>query len=106
MHVKGPMMFAVKKIIAPFLLPPGVFIVPIIVIGLLLIRGRRWRIGMVNLFIGLALWALSIMPGANWLMKGMASGFSFPENPSGDVITLLGGGAIGEAPLGRIVAEF
>ena len=84
-------MFAVKKIVAPFLLPPGIFIIPIIIVGLLLIRSRRWRIGMVNLFIGLALWALSTAPVANGLMQGLESGFSFPENPSGDVIILLGG---------------
>lgn len=91
-------MFAVKKIVAPFLLPPGIFIVLIIVVGLVLIRSRRWRIGMFNLFIGTALWALSTMPVANGLMQGLESGFSFPENPSGDVIILLGGGVIGEVP--------
>jgi uncharacterized SAM-binding protein YcdF (DUF218 family) len=92
------MMVAVKKIAAPFLLPPGIFIVSIIVIGLLLIRSRRWRLGMVNLFIGLALWALSMMPVANGLMQRLESGFSFPENPSGDVIILLGGGVLSEVP--------
>ena len=92
------MMFAVKKIVAPFLLPPGVFIVPIIVIGLLLIRSRRWRIGMVNLLIGLALWAFSTAPVANGLMQGLESGFSFPEKPSGDAIILLGGAVLREVP--------
>lgn len=91
-------MFAVKKIVAPFLLPPGIFIIPIIIIGLLLIRSRRWRIGMVNVLIGLALWALSTAPVANGLMQGLESEFSFPEHPSGDVIILLGGGVIGEVP--------
>jgi len=91
-------MFAVKKIVAPFLLPPGIFIFPIIIVGLILIRSRRSRIGFINLFVGLALWTFSIMPVANWLMQGLESGFSFPEHPSGDVIILLGGGAIGEVP--------
>jgi len=91
-------MFAVKKIVAPFLLPPGIFIVPIIIVGMVLIFSRRRRIGFINLFIGLALWTLSITPTANWLMQGLESGFSFPEHPSGDVIILLGGGVIGEVP--------
>jgi len=91
-------MFAVKKIVAPFLLPPGIFILPIIIVGLVLIYSRRRRIGFINLFIGLALWALSIAPVANWLMQGLESEFSFPEQPSGDVIILLGGGVIGDVP--------
>ena len=109
-------MFAFKKIMGALVLPPGIFIVLIGVVGLMLIYSRRWRLGLVNLVVGLALWALSIAPVANGLMQGLESGFSFPANPSGDVIIVLGGGVRNGVPdidgkgaptyssLGRIVA--
>ena len=79
---------------------------------------NEWRLGLANLVIGLVLWALSTAPVANWLMQGLESEFSFPPNPSGDVIILLGGGVLSGVPdidgkaaptcssLGRIVALF
>ena len=91
-------MFAFKKIAGALVLPPGIFILLIGVAGLMLLYSRRWRIGIINLFVGLALWTLSIVPVANWLMQGLESTFSFPANPSGDVIILLGGGVINGVP--------
>lgn len=92
------MMFAFKKIIAPFLLPPGIFIVVLVGIGLALAFSRRWRIGLLNLAIGLALWALSISPVSNALMGGLESDFPIPQQPAGDVIVLLGGGIVDRVP--------
>jgi len=109
-------MFTVKKIVASLVLPPGIFILLIGIVGLVLIHNRRWRTGMINLAVGLALWALSTVPVANWLLQGLEADFALPENPPGDVIILLGGGIIpgvpdlsGEAApasttMGRIVA--
>ena len=91
-------MFALKKIAGALVLPPGIFILLIGAAGLMLLYSRRWRIGIINLIVGLALWSLSIAPMANWLMRGLESEFSFPANPSGDVIILLGGGVINGVP--------
>jgi len=91
-------MFALKKIAGSLVLPPGIFILLIGIAGLMLMYSRRWRSGIINLVVGLALWSLSTVPVANWLMQGLESEFSFPANPSGDVIILLGGGAITGVP--------
>ena len=46
----------------------------------------------------MSLWALSIAPFSNWLMRGLESEFSIPDKPLGDVIILLGGGVIHHVP--------
>ena len=92
------MLFTLKKVVAPFLLPPGIFILLSVLAGVVLTFRRRWRSGMINWVIGLALWSLSIGPVANFLMSGLEAGFAIPEHPTGDVIILLGGGIIGRVP--------
>lgn len=92
------MMFTLKKVAAPFLLPPGIFILLLVAVGLVLTFSRRWRIGLINLAIGLTLWTVSIGPVANSLMVGLESEFTLPQNPAGDVIILLGGGVIDRVP--------
>jgi uncharacterized SAM-binding protein YcdF (DUF218 family) len=84
-------MFAFKKLITPFLLPPGIFIVMLIVPGLLFLRKSR-KAGVWCIFIGAAIWLLSVGPVSNFLMKGLETGLTMPANPKGDVIVLLGGG--------------
>ena len=76
-------MFALKKIVAPFILPPGVFILTIVLVAVLMVYRKRWKLGLVNLTAGLLLWILSIGPVANFLMQGLESDFSIPANPSG-----------------------
>jgi uncharacterized SAM-binding protein YcdF (DUF218 family) len=93
-----PVMFTLKKIVAPFLLPPGLFILAIVLVSLLMVYRKRWKLGVVNLTVGLLLWALSTVPAANFLLQGLESDVSFPANPSGDVIILLGGGIIDRVP--------
>lgn len=91
-------MFALKKIITPLILPPGIFILAILLVSLAMMVRRRFKLGVINLTVGLALWTLSITPVANLLMRGLESDFSIPKNPSGDVIILLGGGLIDRVP--------
>jgi uncharacterized SAM-binding protein YcdF (DUF218 family) len=92
------MMFMLKKIVAPFLLPPGIIIALLVIVGGVLAMGRRWRIGLINLALGLSLWAVSTAPVANLLMQGLEAEFSIPDNPTGDVIILLSGGMIRQVP--------
>lgn len=91
-------MFVLKKIITPFILPPGLFIVAIVLISWLLLFGKRWKLAFLNLTAGMMLWALSTVPVANFLMQGLESDYLIPANPSGDVIILLGGGIIDRVP--------
>jgi len=91
-------MFALKKTITPFILPPGIFILVIILVSLVMVYRKRWKLGLVNLIVGLMLWALSTVPLANFLIHGLESDYSIPANPSGDVIILLGGGMVEGVP--------
>lgn len=91
-------MFVLKKTITPFILPPGIFILAMVLIAFGMMYRRRRKLGAVNLAAGLVLWALSVPPVSNFLMQGLESGFSIPENPSGDVIIMLGGGVIHSVP--------
>ena len=92
------MLFTIKKIITPFLLPPGLFVLLIMVVGLVGIVRRHWRVGALNIFLGLALYALSIFPVANGLVRELEADFPIPDDPAGDVIILLGGGVIQKVP--------
>lgn len=109
-------MFAAKKVIASFLLPPGIFILLIVLVSMGLIYRKRGRLGLVNLAVGLSLWALSTAPLANTLMQGLEADVPMPAAPAGDVIIVLGGGIIDHVPdltgtavpsprtMGRVVA--
>jgi len=68
-------MFVLKKTITPFILPPGLFILLILLISLAMIDRRHWKLRAVNLSMGLVLWALSVTPVSNWLMQGLESPF-------------------------------
>lgn len=84
-------MFAFKKFIAAFLLPPGIFVAVLIVSGLLFLKKSR-RAGVLCIIVGVAIWLLSIGPVSDALLKGLESGLTIPANPRGDVIVILGGG--------------
>jgi uncharacterized SAM-binding protein YcdF (DUF218 family) len=85
-------MFAFKKLLTPFLQPPGLFIAVLIISGIYFSFRKPKRAGILMLFIGLCLWFFSIGPVSDTLLGGLERGFSIPENPRGDVIILLGGG--------------
>ncbi len=92
------MMFALKKIITPFVLPPGIFIVALGIAGLWLIARRRKKAALFCGLAAIALWLCSIAPLSNALMKPLEYRYPMPANPQGDVIILLGGGSISKAP--------
>lgn len=91
-------MFVLKKGIAAIALPPGIFILIMVLIGLNLIFSRRFRIGLISLGAGILLWAMSVGPVANFLMRGLEAGYTIPAQPAGDVMVLLGGGIIDRVP--------
>lgn len=91
-------MFALKKSVSAFILPPGIFILAIMLVSLAMVFRKRWKLGMINLLVGLMLWAISTFPVANFLIRDLEADLSIPVNPSGDVIVLLGGGIIDRVP--------
>lgn len=98
LHGNEGVMFTLKKAITAFILPPGIFILIIVWVSLAMVYSRRWKLGAMNLIVGLMLWTLSTAPVADLLMLGLESELSIPANPSGDVIVLLGGALIEGVP--------
>ncbi len=91
-------MFELKKIITAFLLPPGIFIVLLLFSGLWFLFKKNWKAGIINCFLGISMWAFSISPVADAMLRGLESDFKIPEDPHGDVIILLGGGIYDNVP--------
>lgn len=85
-------MFIFKKVVAALLLPPGVFVVLLALVGLLMLRARHWRGGLATLLIALVIWGASILPVSHVLMQRLESGLTLPGKVTGDVIVLLGAG--------------
>jgi uncharacterized SAM-binding protein YcdF (DUF218 family) len=85
-------MFVLKKLLTPFLLPPGLFIVILFIFGGFYFFKRQHRFA--GLLTGLAvlIWMSSIGPVASFLMRGLESDYAIPDPVQGDVILLLGGG--------------
>lgn len=91
-------MFALKKILTAFLLPPGIFIVILLFSGLWFLFKKNWKAGIINCLTGIFIWLFSISPVADAMLGGLESDFKIPENPHGDVIILLGGGVYDKVP--------
>lgn len=91
-------MFALKKILTAFLLPPGIFVVILLFSGLWFLFKKNWKAGVINCLLCISIWTFSISPAADAMLRGLESGFKIPEAPNGDVIILLGGGVYDNAP--------
>ena len=91
-------MFLFKKLVTPFMLPPGLIILTLLLSGIFLIFWHRRKIGIFNLVVGLLFWIFCSAPFSNFLMRGLESDFQIPQPVKGDVIVLLGGGSIDNVP--------
>ncbi|MGE5371851.1 MAG: YdcF family protein [Solirubrobacterales bacterium] len=84
------------KFLYSFFLPPAVFFGPLIWLIIRLAR-RHERTGAAVLGITTLLMYLVSMPlGARVLLQSLENRYSLPANPAGDVIIMMGGGAIGD----------
>ncbi len=88
-------MFALKKFITPFLLPPGIFVLILVGYGFWCCRRRRYGAGLVTLLLGAFLWLSATVPVGSLLMRGLEGSLTIPRPLRGDVIILLGGGING-----------
>lgn len=91
-------MFILKKIIAPFLMPPGVFILLLLSYGGWLRYGGKRRGWPAPVLFACVLWLFSISPVAGGMMRYLESDFYHCKVPKGDAIILLGGGVVRKAP--------
>jgi len=80
-----------KKVLTPFLLPPGIFIISIIFTGAWFLYKKKWKPGIVTMIFGCFMWALSIAPVSDLMVRGLESQYSIPKNVKGDVIILFSG---------------
>lgn len=92
------MVFILKKVSGPFILPPGFVVVFLIFSGSWLLSKKNLKAGFINISIGILLWILSISPFSDALLRGLESGHKIHPELEGDVIILLGGGANDKAP--------
>jgi uncharacterized SAM-binding protein YcdF (DUF218 family) len=83
-------MFMLKKILTPFLLPPGIFIIFSIFTGFWFLHKKKWKAGITTLLFGCFAWALSIAPVSYTMFRGLEAEYGIPKNIKGDVIILLG----------------
>jgi uncharacterized SAM-binding protein YcdF (DUF218 family) len=90
-------MFEVKKILAAWVLPPGIFVLLALLSGLWMLR-RRVRWGVLNLGLAGLIYLLSISPVADRLLGPLEKAWQIPRKVSGDVIVVLGGGVISGVP--------
>ncbi len=91
-------MFLVKKIVTPFLLPPGALILLLSAAAVWTFRRKGRGGGWVLLSAALLLWFFSAGITARWLMGRLEAGLAVPPSPQADVIIMLGGSAYSEVP--------
>jgi len=83
---------------ASFFLPPGIFFLAFILIACLAWKkGERFAAKLIIL-ITAVFYLLSTYLVADVLMGTLESAYEPPENPQGDVVIMLGGGAFSDAP--------
>ncbi len=83
-------MFFLKKLIAYFILPPGLLVIAFAVLGIL----TKIKLAKLIAFsFALFVYLLSIEPIKDVLYKPLEEAYPVPSKPEGDVIVILGGGA-------------
>lgn len=85
-------MFILKKLITPFIIPPGSIVIILLFSGVWLWRRNHRRCASINIVMALLLWTVSLSPVSGALMGGLESGMTIPSHFQGDVVILLGSG--------------
>lgn len=85
-------LFFAKKGITPFLIPPGIFVLLLLVSGLRQMRKGNGKNGLFQCTLGLLLWLFSTSPFSDLILKRLERGLEKPDSVKGDVIVVLGGG--------------
>ncbi|MEI7528620.1 MAG: YdcF family protein [Elusimicrobiota bacterium] len=85
-------MFIFKKLITPFLLPPGIFVAALVWAAVYLRRRSRPGAIICAVLAG-SMWISSTKVCSDALLRPLEYKYSAPAAPAGDVIVVLGGGA-------------
>ncbi|MCK5358218.1 MAG: YdcF family protein [Elusimicrobiales bacterium] len=91
-------MFILKKILTPFLIPPGLFITIIMVAGIWFFYKNQKKSAYTYIIIAAVFWLASIKPVTDIFMSKLEYHFALPASFDGDVIIVLGGGMQDNVP--------
>ena len=90
-------MFFIKKLITPFLLPPGIFVLASAFCGALVFK--RTRRGACACFAFSALmWICSTAPFSDLVFYGLENAYAVPYDLKADAVVVLGGGVLQNFP--------
>lgn len=92
-------MLAVQRVFTTFLLPPGIFVL-LLVVSSLFFYHRQRNLAIFNVFLGVSLWLVSIGPIAAWIVAPLEKPVELIRIPTvkTDAIVLLGGGIYDGVP--------
>ena len=91
------MVYIIKFIYITFILPPGCFILLFTLLGILTLKKSR-KEGTIILIISMLFYFSSTAVFSEALIKNLEHKYIPSEDPSGDVIVILGGGAYSQTP--------
>lgn len=86
------------KFAAAWLLPPGIFLLALLYLVRRLLRAAKRRLAAFVSSLTVVMYLLSTPLISSLLVKELEGTYTPPENPAGDVIIMLGGGAFGDIP--------
>ena len=86
------------KVIYTAILPPAIFVLLLILISWRLWRSNRLISG-ANLLVAGLLYISSIQPFSELVIRELEYRYTIPQQVSGDVIVVLGSGAINDVPV-------
>lgn len=90
-------MFFIKKLLTPFLLPPGIFVLAAAVFGALIFK--RTKRGACACFAFSALmWICSTAPFTDFIFYGLENTYAVPYDLKADAVVVLGGGVLENFP--------
>ena len=90
-------MFFIKKLITPFLLPPGIFVVAAFILGVWLLKRARRASWACFALAGL-MWFCSSAPFEDLCFSGLENAYVVPADLRADVVVVLGGGIYADSP--------
>jgi uncharacterized SAM-binding protein YcdF (DUF218 family) len=91
-------MIIFKKLVTPFILPPGIFVVMLGILGCLALRRKNRPAASISYAFSALIWIFSIPPTADMVMGSLEKGIVIPSNIEADVILMLGGGSYDASP--------
>ncbi len=91
-------MFIFKKILTPFLIPPGLFIAIIIILGIWFFYKNQKKIAYICISISMVFWFSSIRPVTDIFLSNLEYKIDLPKTFSADVVIVLGGGMKDDVP--------